>query len=65
MVDTSALKGVIVSRDKTQEDVARYIGIAPKTFYSRMKAKKFNSDEMKKMIDYLSITNPNEIFFAD
>ena len=64
MVDTSALKGIIVSRDKTQEDVAIHLGIAPKTFYSKMKKKVFGSDEIEKMIDYLDIDDPVAIFFA-
>lgn len=64
MVDTSALKGIIVSRDKSQEQVALYLGITPKTFYSKMKKGIFGSDEIEKMIDYLDITNPIEIFFA-
>ena len=64
MVDTSALKGIIVSRDKTQEDVAHYIGITPKTFYLKMKRRVFGSDEIEKMIDYLNIEDPVSIFFA-
>lgn len=64
MVDTNALKGVIVSRGKTQEDVAKYIDIAPKTFYSKMKKKVFGSDEIEKMIEYLDIDDPVSIFFA-
>lgn len=64
MVDTSALKGIIVSRDKTQEDVARHIGIAPKTFYLKMKKGVFGSDEIEKMIEYLGIEDPVAIFFA-
>lgn len=64
MVDTSALKGIIVSRDKTQEDVAHHIGITPKTFYLKMKKGVFGSDEIEKMIDYLGIEDPVAIFFA-
>lgn len=64
MIDTKALKGVIVSNGMTQQDVAKELGIHPKTFYEKMKKGVFGSDEMEKMIDILSIKNPVEIFFA-
>lgn len=64
MIDTNALRGVIVSRGLTQQDVARHLGIAPKTFYSKMKRGVFGSDEMECMIHLLSLENPGEIFFA-
>ena len=64
MVDTNKLKGLIVEKEKTQEQVARYIGIAPKTFYNRMSKKVFGSDEIEKMIEYLNIEDPVSIFFA-
>ena len=64
MVDTNRLKGIIVENEKTQEEVARYIGIAPKTFYSKMKKKVFGSDEIEKMIELLNIDDPAPIFFA-
>ena len=63
MVDTNRLKGIIVQNEKTQEDVARYLGMAPKTFYIRMKRQVFGSDEIEKMIDYLNIEDPMPIFF--
>ena len=64
MVDTNKLKGIIVQNEKTQEDVARHIGITPKTFYLKMKKKVFGSDEIEKMIDYLNIDDPMSIFFV-
>lgn len=64
MVDTNRLKGLIVQNEKTQEDVAKHIGIAPKTFYAKMKKGVFGSDEIDKMIDYLNIKDPSPIFFA-
>ena len=64
MVDTNRLKGLIVQNEKTQEDVAKYIGITPKTFYTKMKKGVFGSDEMDKMIDFLNIEDPAAIFFA-
>lgn len=64
MVDVNRLKGLIVQNQKTQEDVAKHIGMTPKTFYLKMKKGVFGSDEMEKMIDYLNIDDPTSIFFA-
>lgn len=64
MVDTNKLRGCIVANGKTQEEVAKYIGIAPKTFSLRMKKKVFGSDEIEKMIELLKIEDPMPIFFA-
>lgn len=64
MIDTNALKAVIVSNGMTQQEVAEQIGITPKTFYTKMKKGVFGSNEMEAMIRLLSIKNPTEIFFA-
>lgn len=64
MVDTNRLKSVIVLNGKTQEDVAKHLGMSAKTFYTRMKKGVFGSDEMEKMIDFLHIDDPASIFFA-
>ena len=65
MIDTNALRGAIAAKGLTQQDVARHIGIAPKTFYAKMKRGVFGSDEMESMIVLLSIENPGAIFFAE
>ena len=65
MIDINALKGVIVSRNMTQQDVARHLNMAPKTFYAKMKKGVFGSDEMEDMIELLAIENPSDIFFAN
>ena len=64
MVDANKLRGCIVSNGMTQEEVARSIGISPKTFYAKMKKRVFGSDEIEKMIELLSIDDPMPIFFA-
>lgn len=64
MIDTNALKGIIVAQGMTQETVAKHIGINPKTFYAKMKKGVFGSDEMEAMIDLLSIEDPVRIFFV-
>lgn len=64
MINVNALKGKIAERGKTQTDVAKAIGIAPKTFYDKMSKGIFGSDEIEIMIDYLSIEDPMKIFFG-
>lgn len=64
MVDTNELRGVIAKRGLAQTDVAKMIGITPKTFYDRMSKGVFGSDEIQIMIERLDIDNPMDIFFA-
>lgn len=64
MVDTNELRGVIAKRGLAQTDVAKMLGITPKTFYDRMSKGVFGSDEIQIMIERLNIDNPMEIFFV-
>lgn len=64
MIKINELKGIIAKNGLTQKQVAERIGIAPKTFYEKMKKGVFGSDEIQKMIEILNINNPCEIFFA-
>lgn len=64
MINTNKLRGLIVEQGYTQADVAKIIGIAPKTFYDKMKKGVFGSDEIQIMIDTLQIEDPTAIFFA-
>jgi len=64
LIKTNELKGIIVKNGFTQKQVAKKIGITPKTFYEKMKKGVFGSDEIQKMIEILNINNPCEIFFA-
>ncbi len=64
MIRTDKLRGKIVECGYTQQDIARMIGVTPKTFYLKMKEGVFGSDEIQIMIDNLKIENPMEIFFA-
>ena len=65
MVNTDKLRGVIAERGLDQKDVAEMIGKSPKTFYEKMKKRKFDSDEIMIMVSGLDIKNPVEIFFAN
>lgn len=64
MVNTNELRGVIAKNGLSQTDVAKMLGITPKTFYDRMNKRVFGSDEIQIMIDRLNIDNPMDIFFA-
>lgn len=65
MVNTNKLLGIMAEKGITQQDLAIHLGITPKTFYNKMKRKEFNTTEMKGITDYLCITDPVPIFFAD
>lgn len=64
MIDTNALKGLIVEKGYSQSDVAKRIGITPKTFYEKMSKGVFGSDEMQIMVDMLDMNDPAKIFFV-
>lgn len=64
MVDTNKLRGIIAERGMSQLQVAEHLGMTGKTFYTKMKTGKFDSDEMYDMVSLLRIENPAEIFFA-
>ena len=64
MIKTDELRGIIAKNGLSQSDVAKMIGVTPKTFYEKMKNGVFGSDEIQIMIDELHIDNPMLIFFA-
>ena len=64
MIRTDKLRGLIAEKGFFQSDMAKFIGITPKTFYEKMRIGIFGSDEIEIMIDVLNIENPMEIFFA-
>lgn len=64
VIKTDELRGVIAKNGYSQSDIAKMIGITPKTFYEKMKNGVFGSDEIQIMIDNLNIDDPLAIFFA-
>lgn len=64
-MNTQKLKGVIAERGLSQRKVAQYLGISEKTFYLKMKNGVFGTDEAQRMIEFLSIENPIDIFLRD
>ena len=65
MIDVNKLRGRMAEKNRSGRDMAKVIGKTPKTFYSKMKAGVFDSDEIEAMVRDLEIQNPLEIFFAD
>lgn len=65
MIKTDELRGIIAKNGLSQTDVAKMIGITPKTFYDKMKNGVFGSDEIQIMIDELHIDNPMPIFLHE
>ena len=65
MIDTNELRGVIAKNGLSQSELARKLGMTPKTFYDKMKKGVFSSDEIEKMIVQLGIENPIAIFFVN
>lgn len=64
MIKTDELRGEIAKNGLSQSDVAKMIGVTPKTFYEKMKNGVFGSDEIEIMIEELNIRDPMAIFFA-
>lgn len=62
-MNRNLLKAEIIRNGYSQQDMAKIIGITPKTFYTKMKKGVFGTDEVKVLIDTLDLKNPMEIFF--
>ena len=64
MIRVNDLKAEITRNNLTQKDIAKLIGVSPKTFYDKMSKGVFGSDEIEIMIKELKIQDPISIFFA-
>ena len=64
MVAVDKLRGIIAERGMSQRQVAKLLGVTEKTFYTKMKTGVFGTDEVERLIDILSISNPVDIFLA-
>ena len=65
MVDVRALRGEMAKNNVSQVQMAKTLGIAPKTFYNKMKKGNLGCDEAMLMTSKLNITDPASIFFAN
>ncbi len=64
MIAVNKLKGEMVAKGFTQEQIANILGITPKTLRARLSKGVLDSDEIETLIRVLAIENPMEIFFA-
>lgn len=64
MVNTAELRGIIAKRGLSQRKVAKALGISEKTFYDKMKKRRFGSDEIEAMVKILQIDEPWPLFFC-
>lgn len=64
MIKIDELRGIFAKNRKSQADVAKMLGITPKTFYGKMQRGIFNSNEIQIMIDKFHIEDPVSIFFT-
>lgn len=64
MILVNEIKGRMVAKGITHEELAKILGISKKTLYLKFKRGIFGSDEMFKMIEVLDIENPSAIFFS-
>lgn len=66
MFNRRKLQAQMVLRGVKTEDVANELGINASTFYRKMgNDGDFSRLEIQKMIEFLEIENPNDIFFAE
>ncbi|VTT10992.1 phage repressor [Streptococcus gordonii] len=62
MVNVAKLKGKIVERDITQEELAKNIGITKSTFYRKMKQNgNFSIKEVNLIVSSLNLTKDEAI----
>lgn len=65
MFKENEFRAQIVRAGKTNKEVANHLGIDESTLYRKIKAGgNFTREEINKMIIFLEIKNPGEIFFA-
>lgn len=64
MLNVPEFKAAMVRKGYTQKALAKILDISEKTFYDRMKNKRFGSDEIEKLIKVLEISDPMPIFFS-
>lgn len=62
LINVKKLKAIFVEKGKTQKDIAEMLNISDNTMTNKLKKGILNSDEIYKLIDYLDIENPVEIF---
>jgi DNA-binding XRE family transcriptional regulator len=65
VVNTDKLRGILAERGISQSNMAKSLGMTPKTFYYKMSKKVFDSDEIEAMIKNLNIPKEQWGIFFD
>lgn len=65
MIRIDLLNGEIARAGFSKAELAKKIGMTPKTFYLKEKRGVFGSDEIEKIIRECEIANPMQIFFPE
>lgn len=63
MLNVLEFRAAMVRKGFSQKELARHLGISEKTFCSRIKKKRFGTEEIEQLIPLLEINNPMKIFF--
>ena len=63
MLNVLEFKAAMVRKGYTQKDLAQKLGISEKTLCERLKAQRFGTEEIEKLIPLLEIADPMAIFF--
>lgn len=63
-MNVNKLRGIMAEKNCTQKQLAEVIGVSSKTFYNKMQKGVFGTDEVEKMVHYLEIQNPADIFLS-
>jgi transcriptional regulator with XRE-family HTH domain len=64
MLNVPEFRAAMVRKGYTQKALAKILGMSEKTFYDRIKNKRFGSDEIETLIKVLEISDPMPIFFS-
>lgn len=66
MFKENELRAQIKRANKTNKEVAAHLGIDESTLYRKIKANgNFTREEINKMVEFLEIEDPKDIFFAE
>lgn len=65
MFDKRKLQAVMLLKGKKVEDISKVLGVNESTIYRKLNNDgDFSRSEIEKLVDYLEIDNPIDIFFS-
>ena len=64
VVNVNLLKSYMVKAGYTQKMLAQNLGISEQTLTRKLKKRVFGTDEASKIVELLSIDNPQAVFFG-